>query len=66
MRYRILDPPVAVTMSFLGERFDFDAEGPEAEPKSDREEAALEHLVSIGLAERVTKPAGGSRRSSEE
>lgn len=61
-----------------GERFVFEAKAGKHEPKNERDEAALEHLVVMGIAERqgrretrkrdasADEPKAGARRSTTQ
>jgi len=56
MKYRLKDPARVEMLDPLGERFRLRVKAGTHEPRSEREEVAFEHLVSIGIAERVKAP----------
>lgn len=60
-RYSLPTPAVVEMPDPFGERFRFEADAGEVVAKNEREEAALEHLVALGLAERAaSKPRKGN------
>lgn len=54
MRYK-LKHAVAGEIPILGHRHAFDFAANRTTPQSEQDEAVFEHLVSIGMAERVTE-----------
>lgn len=55
-KYTVNEPCTAELVDGFGGRFVFQAQAGPQVPKNEREELALEHLVSLGLARR-----GGSK-----
>ncbi|HXF72681.1 MAG TPA: hypothetical protein VNO79_08760 [Actinomycetota bacterium] len=56
--YHLEEPCRVETCTPLGERFEVTFEAGDHEPRSEREEIALEHLYVCGLATRDGQPFG--------
>ena len=66
--YQVADAVRAELVDALGERFVFETAAGTVTPKNEREELALEHLISIGYAKPVgpQKPAKNAAKAPED